>query len=161
MSSPDKLASVLFPFLLEDSFPQISRTANEAYCFLSCLHWTWKIVCSSPFLFAALHTKDFFSSLFSALFSKQLVYSVFPCMSGFLNLRLVSIAPLRAISIWLHLWSAESKWGRVLQLSSFPCWEGKASNLSMCFTVLPAFAIPSLRPTNIPQFEGEAEISNP
>lgn len=58
MSSPDKVASVLFSFLLEDSFPQTSHTANEAYCFLSCPHWTWKIVCSSPFLFAALHTED-------------------------------------------------------------------------------------------------------
>lgn len=84
---------------------------------------------SLSFSFCSLIHQGLFSGLFCTLFSKQFVYFVFPCMTGFLNLRLVSIAPFRMI--WLHLWSAESKWGRVLQLSSFPCWEGEASNLSM------------------------------
>lgn len=56
MTSPDKLSSGLFSSLLEDSFPQISCTANQAYYFSSCPHWTWKTVC--PFLFAALHAED-------------------------------------------------------------------------------------------------------
>lgn len=58
MTSPDKLASVLFSSLLEDSFPQISQIADQAYYFSSCPHWTWKRVCSFPFLFAAIHAED-------------------------------------------------------------------------------------------------------
>lgn len=58
MTSPDKLSSVLFYSFLEDSFPQTSHTANQAYYFSSCPHWTWKTVCSFHFLFAALHAGD-------------------------------------------------------------------------------------------------------
>lgn len=58
MTSPDKLSSVLFSSLLGDTFPQISRGANQAYYFSCCPCWTWKTVCSFPFLFAALHAED-------------------------------------------------------------------------------------------------------
>lgn len=146
----------LVSFLLEDSFALISCTANEAYCFLSCLHWTWKIVCSSPFLFAALYTKDC-SQVSSQPFSLNILFILsFPVFQVFWFPLLSSgLSPFGSIC---EVWSPNG--AEYFSWALSHAEKGKHLTF-LCFTVLPAFAIPTLRPTTVSQFEGEAGIFNP
>lgn len=148
--SPDKLASALFS-LLQVSFPYIYHTAKQAYYFSSTLQCTWETVYFHFFLQPYMLKIDVKSPLIRFLSRFFSLSSV----SGFLDLRLVSMAFLKAVSIWLPLWIAESKWGKCFSWAVSHA--EKAFSLSICFTLLLAYALAALRPTTTPQFKGKAE----
>lgn len=156
MTSPDKSLCFIF-FFIRGILP-----LNVSYCNSSILVLIQSTLYLEnslfPFLFAVLHTEDWYQGSSQPFSLNNCSFFSLSSMSGFLELRLVSIALLKAVSIWLLLWTAESKWDEhfIWALSHAE----KASSLSICFTVLLASAVPTLRPTTNPQFKGKAEISS-